>query len=163
SNVLIFLSYTMTNYLTCIESIFEERQCNYWVVYGNPSHSEVIYRQPNRSRSKQYFTSGSLFVFDMWETNKFGSTAWRVIIGRALAVGESGFIVKNITPAVNILLDVTGVERCKAVLNWLKLLSIDNDILALQDAKFENANLRFNALSLKEIKSINNNNKQAND
>lgn len=143
----------MSNYITVVESVFAQRAYNYWTPYGKPVKEEVIFRTPEASKTRLYFAEGSLFVYDMWESNKYGSTAWRVIIARALGVGESGFIVPNITPAVNVLFDVTGKERSQLALAWLKKIAQNVNVLSLKNSFLEIENMRFTTLSIPELKA----------
>ena len=147
----ILLSFTMSDFLTRIDGEYELHKKNYWLRYGKPVRTEILFRTQEKAKQEFFFEPDSLFCFDLWECNKYGTTKWRVIVGRTLKPGESGEIVPNVTPAVKVLMDVKGAFRSKAVLKWLKELSDKQDILLVPDAKFELGNLRFNTLTAKEL------------
>ena len=142
----------MSEFLTCVESVFEERVKNYWLPFGKPVKTELLYREPQRAMQRSYFKPRSLFCLDLWESNKYGTTKWRLIAARTLSPGEDGQTLPNATPAVSVLLDVKGKERSRAALKWLNGLSGQQDVTELPDAKFELAHLRFNSMTMKEVR-----------
>lgn len=138
----------MAEFLTSVESVYKVRELNYNIIFGNPYKTEVIFRQEHMSKQIDYFLPNSIFCFDYWNANKYGTLKWRVVIGRTIAVGEEGVQIPNVKPCVNLLFDVSGNLRAKAALKWVNLLKeSEKNIDSLPNSVFEIASLRFRSMT----------------
>ncbi len=100
-----------------------------------------------------FFRPGDRFGLALWEANDFGTTAWRVLVCRALAAGEAGSRVPQIKPGAHVLLDVEGATRAKAALQWLRRYIETGDALALPEARFIEVDFRLRNMPLARLKA----------
>jgi hypothetical protein len=100
-----------------------------------------------------FFAPDARFGLALWEANDFGTTAWRVLVCRALRAGETGARVPQVQPGAAVLLDVAGATRARAALRWLRPYVDAGDALALPEARFIDANLWLNDAPLARLKA----------
>lgn len=146
----------MEEYLTEVESNFQDKILNFRLIFGKPVRTEVVFRKQFEAKQLDYFAPGSLFCMDFWRGGQYGTKAWRVIVARSLAPDEDGVRVPQITQNVRIIFDVSGALKAKAALKWIGYIQEIREIHTLPDKFFEIANLRLNTMSVLDLKNYTN-------
>ena len=98
------------------------------------------------------FAPGDRFGFDLWASNDYGSTRWRVVVCEALGAARIGDKVPDVRPFVSILADVAGAKRVQAFLAWLG--AKDDDLQKLSEGEWGRASLYFNRAPLVRLKGM---------
>ena len=98
------------------------------------------------------FAPGDRFGFDLWASNDYGSTRWRVVVCEALASDEIGDVVPDVRPFVSVLADVSGAKRVQAFMAWLQ--AKNDDLQRLTEGEWSRANLYFNRAPLVRLKGL---------
>lgn len=102
----------MAELLTRVEIHFLPEFLNYWLRFGNPSHSEDL----DRRRAFDYFAPGQVFGYIRWEANEYGTKDWCFYVIRA---GDTAFPldrVPGVTPGGEVLLELRGNPKIKKAL-----------------------------------------------
>ena len=103
--------------LTHVQIHFVKDIINHRLLFGEPY--EVI--TLDRYRRLAVFKPNEIFGYIRWRANQYGTTEWRLFIIKS---GVAGYMtqVKGISPAVKILISVSGRERMKRALSALDVL-----------------------------------------
>ena len=100
-----------------------------------------------------FFRPGDRFGLALWEANDFGTTHWRVLVCRALALSETGVHVPQVRPGACVLLDVRGATRAKATLHWLAPYVEAGDALSMPEERFVETEFRLKNTPLARLKA----------
>ncbi len=98
------------------------------------------------------FAPGDRFGFDLWASNDYGSTRWRVVVCEALPAGEPGDVVPDVRPFVNVLADVSGARRVQAFMAWLQ--SKNDDLQRLNAGEWGRVHLYSNRAPLVRLNGL---------
>lgn len=98
--------------LTEVELIWLDGRVQRWIRFGRSVAEEII----DRRRRVLSFAPNRVFGLVHWEGGQYGTTISRIWVLRALRPGEIGVTVPNVTPAVEILLDLKTWTKVQAVL-----------------------------------------------
>lgn len=83
-----------------------------WIRFGHSVAERII----DRRRRALSFAPNSIFALVHWEGGQYGTTLSRIWVLRTLRSGEGGVVVPNVTPAVEVLLDLKTWTKVRAVL-----------------------------------------------
>jgi hypothetical protein len=100
-----------------------------------------------------FFRPGDRFGLALWEANDFGTTHWRVLVCRAVALHETGARVPQVRPGACVLLDVKGATRAKAALHWLAPYVEAGDALSMPEERFVETEFRLKNTPLARLKA----------
>lgn len=107
-----------TKNLTLVLESYRKNRRNHRILFGSPV--KVVRRGWRRKFAA--FEPDSIFGYERWIANKYGTQEWSVLVGHSQDGGKIGR-VDGVTPGVDILLHVKGktqVLRTLAVLDILK-------------------------------------------
>ncbi|HMM58219.1 MAG TPA: DUF2840 domain-containing protein [Rudaea sp.] len=125
----------------------------YRLLFGTP-FDVVAMDQPHPPGARiAFFRPGERFGLALWEANDFGTIRWRVLVCRALHVGQTGTRVPQVRPGAHVLLDITGATRAKAALYWLAPHVESGSVVTLPDAVFIEAGFRIANTPLSRLKA----------
>ncbi|WNL48576.1 DUF2840 domain-containing protein (plasmid) [Dyella sp. BiH032] len=136
---------------TRIRTEYKEGVLNNRLIAGNPLRKEVLASTAGHTIELAHFAPHQRFALDLWRRNEFGTTAWRVIVGRTIAPGEYGQKLPGVHPAAVPLMDVSGATRARAALRWLRDKS--DEIDELTEAELVSADMFFNNAPMKRIRT----------
>jgi Protein of unknown function (DUF2840) len=100
-----------------------------------------------------FFRPGDRFGLALWEANDFGTTHWRVLVCRALALHETGARVPQVRPGARVLLDVKGATRARAALHWLAPYFEAGDAMSMPEERFVETEFRLKNTPLARLKA----------
>lgn len=125
----------------------------YRLLFGAPFDVIAMDHPASPGGRIAFFRPGGRFGLALWEANDFGTTRWRVLVCRALGIGEAGSRVPQVKPGAHVLLDVEGATRAKAALYWLRPYIEAGDALALSEARLIEADFSLNNTPLARLKA----------
>lgn len=91
----------------------------------NRRNDRILFGAPERlvrldwQRSLAAFLPGSVFGYERWEANKYGTLSWLIFVLQAVRPKASFSQIPGVFPGAQILLSVRGKETCKAFLSHL--------------------------------------------
>lgn len=141
----------LATYQTRLSLVSIPNRCKNRLLFGTPTRIVAGPANPPASVSSAYFAPGQIVGLDLWESNDYGTTYWRVFVFKALIPGSTGQTIPHVSPAVHVLLDVQGAQRAKLLLKWLMRMQLTTDILDWPAARFEAASFRFNSLPIQRL------------
>lgn len=97
---------------TEVELIWLEGRVERWVRFGRPVAEQII----DRRRRVLSFAPGAVFALVHWEGGKYGTTLSRIWVLQALRPGLAGVAVPEVSPAVEVLLDLRTWTKVQVVL-----------------------------------------------
>lgn len=98
--------------LTNVELIWLEGRVQRWIRFGHSIAERII----DRRRRVLSFAPSGVFALVHWEGGQYGTTLSRIWVLRTLRPGEIGVAVPNVTPTVEVLLDLKTWTKVQAVL-----------------------------------------------
>lgn len=103
----------MSDKLTLVMQAWRKRRRNYRLLFGTP-HREV---RLNWQRKIAAFQPGSIFAYERWEADKYGTQHWSIQILQAALPGDAITRVHGINPGAKILATQSGRTNCKSLLS----------------------------------------------
>ena len=91
----------------------------------NRRNDRILFGAPERlvrldwQRSLAAFLPGSVFGYERWEANKYGTQSWLIFVLQAVRSNAHFSQIPGVFPGAQILLSVRGKEACKAFLSHL--------------------------------------------
>jgi hypothetical protein len=110
--------------LTEVELLWLDKRIENRIRFGRIAAEQVV----DRSRRRIFFAPGSVFAFQRWAGNDFGTAVARIDVLRAVGPGEPCTTVPHVRPGAEILLRLSGwpkVERVLRVVDAVEALGID--------------------------------------
>lgn len=98
--------------VTRVELLFLKERIERWIRFGRPIAEQVH----DRRRRAVMFAPGAVFAFVRWRAGEFGTVDSRMAILRAVAPGSPFTTYPEVSPGVEILLDVAGWAKVQVVL-----------------------------------------------
>ena len=89
----------------------------------NRRNDRILFGAPERlvrldwQRSLAAFLPGSVFGYERWEANKYGTQSWLIFVLKAEKPKANFSQIPGVFPGAQILLYVRGKEACKAFLS----------------------------------------------
>ena len=138
--------------LTEVHLVYRSNR-RYRLLFGTP-FDVVAMDQPHPPGARiAFFRPGERFGLALWEANDYGTVRWRVLVCRALHVGQSGTRVPQVVPGAHVLMDVAGAARAKAALHWLAPYVQSGDVAGLPDATFIETGFRLATTPLVRLRA----------
>lgn len=91
----------------------------------NRRNDRILFGAPERlvrldwQRNLAAFSPGSVFGYERWKANKFGTQSWLIFVLQAVRPKAELSQIPGVFPGAQILLRVQGKETCKAFLSHL--------------------------------------------
>lgn len=106
----------MSDELTLVLLSWRKRRRNYRLLFGEPKRIIRLDWQ----RRIAAFLPGSIFGYERWEGNKYGTQSWMIYVAQAKPPACSVSTISGIKPGAELLTVQSGKPACKA---FLKLMS----------------------------------------
>ncbi|GAB5458323.1 MAG: DUF2840 domain-containing protein [Henriciella sp.] len=106
----------MSDEVTLVLLSWRKRRINYRLLFGEPMRIIRLDWQ----RRLAAFLPGSIFGYERWEGNKYGTQSWMIYVAQAKPPACSVSAISGIKPGAELLTVQSGKPACKA---FLKLKS----------------------------------------
>ena len=138
----------MAIFATTVTQEFRVHKRNYRILFG--AAEKVL--KLDEARSVAVFSPGSIIGLDLWDSNLYGTTQWRVLVCQTVAPGEVAQRIPQVAAGDRILLDVRGATRARAALRWLASHVDGQNLNDISAERFALASLRLNRMPLTRLK-----------
>lgn len=105
----------MSDELTLVLLAWRKRRRNYRLLFGEP---ERIIRL-DWQRRLAAFAPGSIFGYERWDGNKFGTQSWVIFVAQAVPAISPVSAIAGVKPGAELLLAQYGKPACKTFLSLL--------------------------------------------
>ena len=105
----------MSDNLTLAAIRWRKRRRNDRSLFGAPKRRVRLDWQ----RSLAAFLPGSVFGYERWEANKYGTQSWLIFVLQAVHPKANFSQIPGVFPGAQVLLSVRGKDTCKAFLSHL--------------------------------------------
>lgn len=117
----------------------------------NRRNDRILFGAPERlvrldwQRSLAAFLPGSVFGYERWEANKFGTQSWLIFVLRAVRPKTKLTHIPGVFPGAQILLRVQGKAACKAFLSHLDSIKAKGEIEEIEPLLWQHISHRIQA------------------
>ncbi len=109
----------MSDNLTLVSIRWRKNRRNYRLLFGAP----VRHVRLDWQRSLTAFAPGSIFGYERWEGNKFGTQSWLICVVEAAAPQSSVSQIPGIIPGARALISLRGKAACTEFLTHLDTIA----------------------------------------
>ena len=122
---------------------YEKNRRRHELLFGDP----VSFREEcGLVERHAYFAPEQVFGIEVWEADDYGTIFWTLYILRAVAPGEVGTPLPQVSPGAEILLSVRGKKKIRRAHAWLRSLAATARSLSAIDPDYYRAShYRFQA------------------